>query len=247
MNDEHSMAAQQWAAYVKEDRESEALQPYVIDADSSFIDFWGDRHEDACGWLAVYAALLFDKHTGELTTYIKNMWDTISITQLKLWSGHLSRTGRILDNGDGGFDGICKALLMRIREFSPLTPNSPKIYGDSTYQHTIDLWLAAGHYTAYLTPDKGVGYRETFAKQYGHAFNLTCGQYKRRTTDKELADNEAAAIKLSVGPLPGDRVTSKQGTDMGFQPGDYVMTDAELKAIAAVLAIWYYGSNHNKL
>ncbi len=175
------------------------LKPWVIDPQSTFIDRWGNTHSDACGWLAIHAAIHYDiyRKYSAVPSNIKAMWDRGELcpSALKLKSGCNYTAERIQQSE---ITKLCKELDIGISEhFINTTPGDVKHMATNypigearNGKYYVDIWLTEGtwHYYAYIGGESSLEASQ-FAlenKHYGYNY-YQLDPLKELESDAELA------------------------------------------------------------
>ncbi len=133
------------ATFQQEATLTSQVAPLVINAGSIFIDPWGDKHTDACGWLAVHAALQYAAYIEMLPIglYKKLMSGAYTPTKLKILSDCTTFDTRMSDEH---IKRLCAALNIDIVLWEKNAP----VHFRETSPFRIDLWLTCYHYYAYI-------------------------------------------------------------------------------------------------
>lgn len=200
--------------------------PLVLDGGSVFAQDAGgggrggghtSRHSNACGWLAIHAALHYADYLDRLPERLRVQLRAgmLGPAQLKLISGGgspLSLDAKIEPDGAENYTGytrICAHLgICIVLHYSSTDGQGDPIYTARAFRPeyrpnlTIELWQARGHICAFY-PDRTQrrGLRR-FARQFS-SFNYTTGAWRPGRAQSDLQQSDYALARALHYALNG--------------------------------------------
>jgi hypothetical protein len=187
--------------YNQEAHITEAYSPLVIDAGSDHYDQAGNYDSNACGWLAVHAALHYSYYIGKLPERLLGAFKNHDLLppKLKSMSGHVAPHERMTD---ANLRTLSDNLGIRITVYEK---GAPTAYGDRL-DFGVRLWLSQYHYTALIAlkddvgehAERVVGFASRFPRLRYEAKQLvplTAENYDRQLAASEIAADDATLAK----------------------------------------------------
>jgi hypothetical protein len=184
----------------QENRLTEHVKPLVIDAGSVRRDLRDMMHTDACGWLAIEAALLYAIYTEDIPVHLwkRARAGYLRFEYLKTSSGCTYSNSRISDKN---IEQLSNELRIHIVVWEKCRPTS----FNKLAPFRIDLWLTGAHYYVFI--------RDTTQLQKVNEFvhNHIDHKYTVRflAPEQDIQSDHDLAVMLS-GASPDDQIATDE-------------------------------------